>query len=176
MTEAEWIIQKLNRMTRHLWSCRYETVRLLFSDDSFVCAADCEPSALQEVTTLLQQSERPLGYIARLSERRGLPFVQTWVDGDAAALAKLNDTAHFWYHHRMEEKEFPMKQQIKCERTGCCRGAAYIAEERHPQGDGSVDVEHRATCEVHARERLPQNLSLLSAWQIIRWPDGRCNA
>ena len=69
-----------------------------------------------------------------------------------------------------------MKQQIKCERTNCFRDAAYIAEERHPQGDGSVDVEHRATCEVHAKEHLPQNLSPLSAWEIIQWPDRRCDA
>jgi hypothetical protein len=69
-----------------------------------------------------------------------------------------------------------MKQQIKCERAGCYRDAVYIAEERHPQGDRSVDVEHRATCEVHAREQLPQNLKLLSAWQILQWPDCRCDA
>jgi len=69
-----------------------------------------------------------------------------------------------------------MKQPIKCERTACYRDAVYIAEERHPQGDGSVDVEHRATCAIHAKEQLPQNLSLLSAWQIIQWPDRRCDA
>jgi len=69
-----------------------------------------------------------------------------------------------------------MKQQIKCERTHCYRDAAYIAEERHPQGDGSVDVEHRATCEIRSRQELPLNLTLLSAWRIIQWPDRRCDA
>jgi hypothetical protein len=69
-----------------------------------------------------------------------------------------------------------MKQQIKCERTNCFRDAVYIAEGRHPQGDGSVDVENRATCAIHANEQLPQNLSLLSGWQIIQWPDLRCDA
>jgi hypothetical protein len=69
-----------------------------------------------------------------------------------------------------------MNQRIKCERTNCFRDAVYIAEERHLQGDGSVDVERRATCEIHSREQLPQNLSLLSAWRIIQWPDRRCDA
>ena len=69
-----------------------------------------------------------------------------------------------------------MKQQIKCERTNCFRDAAYIDEGRHPQRDGSVDVEHRATCAIHAKEQLPQNLSPLSAWKIIQWPDRRCDA
>jgi len=101
MTEAECIIYRLTRKTRHLWSRGYETVRLLFSDDSFVRAAGWEPSALHQVTTLLQQGERPLGYIARVSEGRGQPFVEPWVSGDEAVLAKLNDTARYWYHHRM---------------------------------------------------------------------------
>lgn len=69
-----------------------------------------------------------------------------------------------------------MKQQIKCERTLCYRDAVYIAEERHAQGDGSVDVEHRATCEIHSGQELPQNLTLLSAWQILQWPDRRFDA
>ena len=101
MTEAERIIQRLKWMTRFLWSRGYETVRLVFSDDSFVCAADREPRAFEEVERLLRAGERPLGFIARLSERRGQPFVEPWVSGDEAVLAKLNDTARFWYHHRM---------------------------------------------------------------------------
>jgi hypothetical protein len=101
MTEAERVIQKLKWMTRHLWSRGYETVRLLLSGDSFVCAGDRNPSALEQVERLLQAGERPLGFVARLSERRGQPFVEPWVSGDEAALAKLNDTARFWYHHRM---------------------------------------------------------------------------
>ena len=64
-----------------------------------------------------------------------------------------------------------MKQLIKCERTNCYRDAVYIAEERHPQEDGSVDVERRANCEIHAKEQLPQNLTLLSAWRILQWPE-----
>ena len=101
MTEAERVIQKLKWMTRHLWSRGYETVRLVFSDDSFVRAADWDPSALEEVETLLRAGERPLGFIARLSEHRGQPFVKPWVSGDEAALVRLNDTARSWYHHRM---------------------------------------------------------------------------
>jgi len=69
-----------------------------------------------------------------------------------------------------------MNHRIKCERTNCYRDAVYIAEERHPRDDGSVDVEYRANCEIHSREQLPQNLSLLSAWQILQWPDRRCDA
>jgi hypothetical protein len=69
-----------------------------------------------------------------------------------------------------------MNQQIKCERTGCFRNAVYISEERYPRANGSVELEHRATCEVHAKEQLPQNLTLLSAWRIIKWPDRRCDA
>jgi len=69
-----------------------------------------------------------------------------------------------------------MNHPIKCERTACYRDAVYIVEERHPQGDGSVDVEHRATCAIHAKEQLPQNPSMLFAWQIIQWPDRRCDA
>jgi hypothetical protein len=69
-----------------------------------------------------------------------------------------------------------MNPPIKCERTNCYRNGVYIAEGRYPQGDGSVDVQHRATCGIHAGEELPQNLSLLSAWEIIQWPDRRCDA
>lgn len=45
-----------------------------------------------------------------------------------------------------------MNQPIKCERTNCYGDAIYIAEERHSQEDGTVDVEHRATCEIHSRQ------------------------
>ncbi len=69
-----------------------------------------------------------------------------------------------------------MNQPIKCERTNCFRDAIYIAEERHPQGDGSVDVEYRANCEIHSRQQVPQNLTPLSAWRIIQWPEPRCDA
>jgi len=69
-----------------------------------------------------------------------------------------------------------MNHRIKCERTNCYRDAVYIVEERHPQGDGSVDLECRATCEAHSRQQPPQNLTLLSSWKIIRWPDCRCDA
>jgi hypothetical protein len=69
-----------------------------------------------------------------------------------------------------------MKQQIKCERTNCYRDAVYIAEERHPQDNGTIDVERRASCEIHSRQELPQNLTLLSAWRVIQWPDRRCDA
>ncbi len=107
MTEAECIIDRLTNKTRYLWPRGYETVRLLFSDDSFVRAADREPSALAQVEALLRQGERPLGFIARLSERRGQPFVEPWERGDLAALVKLNDMARFWYHHRMlSESEY----------------------------------------------------------------------
>ncbi len=103
MTEAECIVYRLTRKTRHLWPRGYETVRLLFSDDSFVRAADREPTAREQVEILLQAGERPVGFIARLSECRGQPFVEPWKSGDQAAVAKLNDMAHFWYHHRMWE-------------------------------------------------------------------------
>ena len=92
----QFIVRRLTQKTRKLWARGYETVRLLFSDDSFVRAADWEPSALEQVATLLQQGERPIGFIARLSERRGQPFVEPWVSGDEVVLAKLNDTARFW--------------------------------------------------------------------------------
>lgn len=101
MTEAECIVDRLKRKTRHLWSRGYESARLLFSDGSYVRAADWQPTALEEVATLLQQGERPLGFVARWSERRGQPFVETWVSGDEAARAVLNRAAHFWYHHRI---------------------------------------------------------------------------
>lgn len=69
-----------------------------------------------------------------------------------------------------------MRQQIKCERANCYRDADYLTDERHPQEDGTVDVEHRATCEIHSRQELPQNITLLSASQIIQWSDRRCDA
>jgi hypothetical protein len=98
---AQIIVRRLTQKTRQMWPLGYETVRLLFTNDYFVRAADREPRVFEEVERLLQQGERPLGFIARLSERRGQPFVQTWVSGDAVALAKLNDMARRWYHHRM---------------------------------------------------------------------------
>jgi hypothetical protein len=101
MTEAERILQRLRNKTRQLWSQGYETARLLFSDDSYVRATNREPRAIDEVETLLRSGERPLGYVARLSEGRGRPFVEPWETGDKVALDKLNAGAHFWYHHRM---------------------------------------------------------------------------
>jgi len=101
MTEAESIVERLKKKTRTLWSRGYETARLLFSSGSYVRATDREPTALEEVAMLLQQGERPLGFIARWSERRGQPFMETWVDGEGAALTELNRAAYFWYHHRM---------------------------------------------------------------------------
>jgi len=68
-----------------------------------------------------------------------------------------------------------MKQPIKCERTNCYRDALYIADEQNPQGDGTVDIERRATCEIHSRGCPPQDLSSLSVWEIISWPDLRCD-
>jgi hypothetical protein len=101
MTEAEYIVYRLTKKTRHLWARGYESVRLLISDDSFVRAGDWEPSALEQLEKLLRAGQRPLGFVARLSERRGQPFVEPWVSADEAALAKLKDAAQFWYHHRM---------------------------------------------------------------------------
>jgi hypothetical protein len=101
MTEAKYIIQRLTRKTRKMWPLGYETVRLLFTNDDFVLATDREPRAYEEVERLLQQGERPLGFIARLSERRGKPFIQPWLAGDESALGTLNDMARYWYHHRM---------------------------------------------------------------------------
>ncbi len=98
---AQLIVQRLTKMTRQMWLLGYETVRLLFTNDCFVRATDREPRVFEEVERLLQQGERPLGFIARLSERRGQPFVEPWMSGDEAALAELNQVAHFWYHHRM---------------------------------------------------------------------------
>lgn len=69
-----------------------------------------------------------------------------------------------------------MNQPIKCERANCYRYALYMAEGRHPQGDGTVDVDYRATCEIHSREYPPQDLSTLSMWKIIKWADLRCDA
>jgi len=107
MTEAECIIDRLTKKTRQMWPLGYETARLLFTNDDFVRAADREPRAFEEVERLLHQGERPLGFIARLSERRGQPFVEPWERGDLAAFAKLNDMARFWYHHRMlSESEY----------------------------------------------------------------------
>jgi hypothetical protein len=68
-----------------------------------------------------------------------------------------------------------VKQTIKCERTNCYRDALYMAEGRHLQADGTVDIERRASCEIHSREELPQNLTPLSLWKIIKWPDLRCD-
>lgn len=69
-----------------------------------------------------------------------------------------------------------MNQPIKCERTNCDRIALYIAEGQHLQADSTMDTERRATCEIHSREELPQNLTPLSLWRISRWPDPRCDA
>lgn len=101
MTEAEGIVNRLTRKTRQMWPLGYETVRLLFTNEHFVRAADLEPRAVEEVERLLRLGEHPLGFIARLSERRGQPFVEPWVSGDEVAVAKLNDMARSWYHHRM---------------------------------------------------------------------------
>jgi hypothetical protein len=98
---AQFVVQRLTKKTRQLWPMGYETVRLLFTNDCFVRATDREPRVFEEVERLLQQRERPLGFIARLSVRRGQPFVESWVSGDEEALAKVNDVARFWYHHRM---------------------------------------------------------------------------
>ncbi len=95
------IVRRLTQKTRQRWPLGYETVRLLFTNDHFVCATDREPRVFEEVERLLQQGERPLGYIARLREGPGKPFVEPCVSGDEAVLAKLNDTARYWYHHRM---------------------------------------------------------------------------
>lgn len=104
---AQFVVQRLTQKTRQMWPLGYETVRLLFTNDCFVRAADREPRVFEEVERLLQQGERPLGFIARLSERRGQPFVESWMSGDEAALVKLNDMARFWYHHRMlSESEY----------------------------------------------------------------------
>lgn len=69
-----------------------------------------------------------------------------------------------------------MNRPIKCEITGCYRDAVYFVGERHSQEDGTIDAEYRATCEIHGRQEIPQNLTLLSTWQIIQCPDRRCNA
>jgi len=107
MTEAECIIQKLNRTARYLVRRGYGIAQLVFSDLSFVSVTAWAPDALTEVKMLLRQGERPLGFIARLSERRGQPFVEPWERGDLAALVTLNDMARFWYHHRMlRESEY----------------------------------------------------------------------
>lgn len=66
-----------------------------------------------------------------------------------------------------------MNQPIKCERTNCYRDAGYMAETHHPQGDGIVDIEYRATCEIHSKEHPSQDLSPLVVWKIIKWPDLR---
>lgn len=101
MPEAECIVERLKNKTRRLWTRGYESARLLFSGGSYVCAGDWDPSAVEEVTTLLQEGERPIGFVARWRERRGQPFVEPWVSGDEAALNELNRMAHYWYHHRM---------------------------------------------------------------------------
>jgi hypothetical protein len=69
-----------------------------------------------------------------------------------------------------------MNLSIKCERTHCYCDAAYIVEERHRQENGTTDAERRSSCELHSRQELPQNLTVLSAWQILQWPDSRCDA
>ncbi len=101
MTEAECIIQRLNRMTRHLIRRGYGIAQLLFSDLSFVSVTDWAPDPIKEVETLLQAGERPLGFIASLRDRRGEPFVEPWQSGDEKACAKLRASAHLLYHHRM---------------------------------------------------------------------------
>jgi hypothetical protein len=104
---AQFIVRSLTKKTRQMWPLGYETVRLLFTNDDFVRAADWGPKAFEEVERLLRLGERPLGFIARMSERRVQPFVESWVGGDAAAIAKLNEKARFWYHHRMlSESEY----------------------------------------------------------------------
>ncbi len=101
MTEAECIIQRLNEVVRLLYYRGYGVPQLIFSDLSCVSTTDWAPDPLAEVETLLQQGERPLGFIAALRDRRGEPFVEPWQSGDEKALAELRASAHLRYHHRM---------------------------------------------------------------------------
>ncbi|MFY9646077.1 MAG: hypothetical protein WAK29_12915 [Terriglobales bacterium] len=107
MTEADCIIQRLNQMARFLYYRGYGIPALIFSDLSCVSTTDWAPDPLTEVETLLQQGERPLGFIAALRDRRVEPFVEPWQSGGLAALVKLNDMARLRYHHRMlSESEY----------------------------------------------------------------------
>jgi hypothetical protein len=101
MREAECIIQKLNEVARLLYYRGYGIPALIFSDMSCVSTTDWAPDPLTEVETLLQQGERPLGFIARLRELRGQPFVEPWERGDEKICAELRSLAHLLYHHRM---------------------------------------------------------------------------
>ena len=101
MKEAECIIQRLNEMARFLYCRGYGIPALIFSDLSYVSTTDWAPDPLTEVETLLQQGERPLGFIAPLRDRRGEPFVEPWLSGDERACAELRASAHLRYQHRM---------------------------------------------------------------------------
>jgi hypothetical protein len=101
MTDAECIIQRLNRMTRYLSHRGYGIAQLVFSDSSYVSSTEWEPEPLTRIGTLLQQGERPLGFIAPLRDRRGEPWVEPWQSGDEKTCAELRSLAHLRYHHRM---------------------------------------------------------------------------
>jgi hypothetical protein len=53
------------------------------------------------VAALLRTGARPLGFIAPLRDRFGLPLTQTWNSGDEQAEASLRASAHLRYGHRM---------------------------------------------------------------------------
>jgi len=101
MTEAECIVYRLRKKTRHLFYRGYGTAQLVFSDLSYVSTTDWAPEPPMEVEALLQAGERPLGFIAPLRDRRGEPFVEPWQSGDEKACAELRALARSRYYHRM---------------------------------------------------------------------------
>jgi len=101
MNEAGCIIQRLNEVARLLYYRGYGVPQLIFSDLSCVSTTDWAPDPLAEVETLLQQGERPLGFIADLRDRRGEPFVEPWQSGDEKSCAELRASAHLRYYHRI---------------------------------------------------------------------------
>jgi len=100
-TEAQPIVNRLRRTAR-LLDCRgYGNAVLVFSEGSFVYPVYFDSEPIEQVDTLLLAGERPMGIVAPLRDRKGEPYIEPWQSGDEAALAKLNDKARFWYHHRM---------------------------------------------------------------------------
>jgi hypothetical protein len=100
-TEAQPIVNRLNRTAR-LLDCRgYGNAVLQFSDGSFVRPVDFDPEPIEQVETLLDAGDRPIGIVAPLRDCKGAPYIEPWYDDDEDARSQLYCWAKFHWHHRM---------------------------------------------------------------------------
>ena len=103
MKEAELIVNRLTRTARRLTALGYGTTQLVFSDYSFVSLSCYEPSAYEEIGSLLMRGEWPLGFLAPLRNCFALPLVSPWTPGDEQAEATLRSLAQQLFAHRVPE-------------------------------------------------------------------------